>query len=326
MVKSSFVESQATSKPIGVLKAFSTGFDRVAARPFLIIPPLALDLFLWLGPHLRISTIVSRVAASVGAVEGVMAEQASLLQKALEGLGESFNLLSALSTVPIGIPSLMAGRMPLDSPLGPNGHLEISDPAQVILLWLLISALGLGLGAFYQVWIAGTLAPDSELASGWSAAVRMIGFAAILSAGTLVVGTSVVLAATLATLLLPLIGAGVMFLGFSLLFWLGIYLIFTPHGIVRYNLGVIRAMLESFAVVRWNLLSTVSFLVLAFSTYWGLNVVWELPDASSWFSLLAVIGHAFVSTTLLAGSYAYYQGHRDWLQQARSLGTGLPKT
>lgn len=33
--------------------------------------------------------------------------------------------------------------------------------------------------------------------------------------------------------------------------------------------------------------------------------------------IAAVVGHAFVSTTLLAGSYAFYQGRHDWLMALR---------
>src|SRR3972149_7226915 len=141
----------------------------------------------------------------------------------------------------------------------------------------------------------------------------MILFALLLFLGFALAGGLLLLAVGVTTLLLPLIGAGVLFLGFSLLFWVGIYLSFPPHGIVRYNFGVVRAMLESFALVRWNMLSTVGFLVLALGITWLANLIWSLPATSSWFALLAILGHAFVSTMILTGSYAFYQGRREWL-------------
>jgi len=314
MVESCFM---AESKPIGIFSSLSAGFDGVASRPALIIPPLVLDLFLWLGPHLGIARLIDSLTEPAIQAGGLVGEQASLIRQVIENAGERFNLLSALSTIPIGIPSLMAGRMPLDNPLGSITRIDVDDAASVLLIWIGISGIGLVIGAFYQYWIAGAIAPDAELGSGWMAALRMVGFGFLIFVGGLVAGITVLIAITLATLILPLLGTGVFFLGFAMLFWVAVYLIFTPHGIIRYNQGVFRSMFESFILVRWNLLPTVGYLAMAFGAYWILNLVWNLPSPASWFSLLALAGHAFVATTLLAGSYAYYQGRREWLMAAR---------
>ena len=307
----------AESKPIGVISSLIAGFDRVASRPLLIIPPLVLDLFLWLGPHLGIARLIEAIAEPALRAEGLVADQATLIRQIVENVGESFNLLSALSTIPIGVPSLMAGRMSHENPLSWISRVELAEPWRVLLIWIVLSAVGLAVGAYYQYWIAIAIANGDGFGPGWLAALRMIGFGFLMFLGALVAGTTVLIAIALATLILPLLGTGVFFLGFALLFWLAVYLIFTPHGIIRYNQGVIRAMFESFILVRWNLLSTVGFLVLAFGSYWLLGFVWGLPSSSSWFALLAVAGHAFVATTLIAGSYAFYQGRREWLVAAR---------
>jgi hypothetical protein len=314
MVESGFM---ADSKPIGIFSSLSAGFNGVASRPALIIPPLVLDLFLWLGPHLGIARLIDALTEPAIQAGGLVEEQASLIRQVIESAGERFNLLSALSTIPIGIPSLMAGRMPLENPLGLISRIDVDDAGRVLLIWIGLSGIGLGFGAYYQYWIAGAIAPDAELGPGWMAALRMVGFGILIFVGGLVAGITVLIAITLATLILPLLGTGVFFLGFALLFWVAVYLIFTPHGIIRYNQGVFRSMFESFLLVRWNLLATVGYLGMAFGTYWILNLVWNLPSPASWFSLLALAGHAFVATTLLAGSYAYYQGRREWLMAAR---------
>jgi hypothetical protein len=306
MVESVFVDSQAGSKPIGVLAAFATGFDRVAARPLLIIPPLLIDLLLWLGPHLRTAGIFGWVQDQALRASGLAGEQAALVRESIRSLSERFNLLSSLSTLPFGVPSLIA------------------QPGLAILLWLSLSALGLAFGAYYQHWIAQAIASEAELGSTWKAAIRMVGFGFVLFIGAIATATTVGLAFGVASLILPLFGVGVLYLGLILMFWLAVYLAFTPHGIVRYNLGVVRAMLESIVLVRWNLLSTVGFLLLGFGAYWLMGLIWALPAESSWLSVLAVIGHGFVSTTLVAGSYAYYQGRREWLEQARALRSRPP--
>ncbi len=325
-----FVTSPAAgrpSKPIGVLASLWVGFDRVASRPLLIVPPILLDLLLWLGPRVRITALTDELSASLVPAEGAteaMSQQLTLMQEMIASMGESFNLLSVLSSLPVGIPSLMAGRMPIGAPLRLGAPLQVFDPVAVILILLGVTVAGLVMGALYQLWLASTLAPEAPLSSAGNAAWRVILFATLLLVGLVIVGGPFTLATVLAISLLPLLGVGVMFVGFTLFFWSAVYLAFTPHGIVRYGFGVIRAMLESFTLVRWNTLGTVGYLGLAIGIYWLSNIVWALPDESTWFALLAILGHAFVSAMLLMGSYAFYQGRWEWLaayKKALALGS-----
>jgi hypothetical protein len=73
-------------------------------------------------------------------------------------------------------------------------------------------------------------------------------------------------------------------------------------------------MIDSINLVRWNLMSTVGFLTVLAVISWLTGEVWRLPEDTSWFSGLAVLGHAFVSATLIAGSFAFYRGRREWVQ------------
>ena len=118
--------------------------------------------------------------------------------------------------------------------------------------------------------------------------------------------------------ILPLFSAGVVMIGLSLLFWVGTYLAFTPHGIIRYRLGVIQAMLDSALVVRWNTLGALGFIGVAIGVSWLTNLIWDLPQSASWFSILGLLGHAFVSAMIIVGSYAFYQARREWLTAMRS--------
>ena len=99
-----------------------------------------------------------------------------------------------------------------------------------------------------------------------------------------------------------------------LLFVAGVYLAFTPHAILRYQMSVWQALRQSLWFVRWNFIGAFGYLVIAFAILWlSTAQVWSLPNDESWFNLLAILRHAFVSTTILAGSYAFFQGRRQWL-------------
>src|SRR5215211_467087 len=47
--------------PPGVIGSLKAGFDVVAGHVFLILIPLLLDLFLWLGPRLSVSKVLGPV-------------------------------------------------------------------------------------------------------------------------------------------------------------------------------------------------------------------------------------------------------------------------
>ena len=306
--------------PIGVIDSFVQGFDRVAARPALLLPPLVLDLLLWLGPKVSISPLLDRMVAQLRMpVEGEQAiqEQVELVREYLTTLGEQFNLLTTLSSLPTGVPSLMAGVMPENAPIDFFGAMRVGEPGLVLMAWPALTVVGLGLGAFYHRWVARAAAPEASIPSGLWAWSRLLLLALVVYGGLLVGGGIALALATVATFILPLLGVGVSFVAFSLLFWLIVYLIFTPHGIVRYRFGVIRSMLESVLIVRWNFMATVGFLGAALLISWLTNMIWMLPDSGSWYGVLAIIGHAFISGMLLTSSYTFYQGRREWLVAAR---------
>ncbi len=328
MVKLTLVERQGsgqTSKPIGILQSIAAGFDKIAAQPLLLIPPILLDLFLWFGPHLTIPSVFEELSnfiiAPFGAEE-VLVEQ---LRASFLELGNRVNLFSVVSSFPVGISTLMAVRRPVEVPSGDATILQISNPILMFLTLLILLAIGQGIGAQFHHWIARQLAPDEDLIEQWKASIKAIILAALVFTLALITLFGFSLVAVLASLLLPIFGFMIAFLCFSFLLWAFIYLIFTPHGIIRYNLGIVRAMMESATLVRWNVLPVVGYLGLAYVLTYLTNLVWVMPYESSWFSLLAIFGHAFVSATLLAGSYAFYQDRRSWLfaQSGSEIKTGI---
>ncbi len=327
MVKSNFVNKPTTdwtNRPISAFKALATGFDRIAARPQLILPTLLLDIFLWFGPHLTIpaliETLTSELVAPIGA-DPALAEQAAAIRQTLGVFVDRFNLFSAFSTLPagmpfnvlfsvfstllVGLPSLMAMRMPVGSPLGETLVLSLTEPETVLVSWVGMTILGIGAGVFYNRWLIRQVDPEADMGSVWAAWGKL-----------LILGTIGYLSGTLVLFLTGLIGSGqgLVYLGLPLLFVAAVYLAFAPHAILRYQMGVWQAMKHSLWFVRWNFIGAFGYIVMAFILLWlGASQVWSLPDDGSWFNLLAILGHAFVSATILAGSYAFFQGRRQWL-------------
>jgi hypothetical protein len=298
----------------------TTAFDRLAARPYLILPALALDLFLWFGPHLNLAAVFNAFAASLVAPAGgppELAAQVALAKDLLIDFGSRFNLFSALSSFPIGVPSLMSATMPGASPLGDPRMIPLSDPSVILLVWAALTVLGLGLASAYHAAVARAASPASPGARPWGLWWKVLAMAAVTYLGVGIIVLVSLLAASAVTLVTPFLGTGVAFLGFTFLFWLVVYLIFTPHGLVRYQMGLIPSMRESVRIVRRDFFTVVGLLATLAILSWATGLVWELPSADSWFSVLAVLGHAFVSAMLLIASYVFYVGRREALVESQ---------
>lgn len=227
--------------------------------------------------------------------------------------GIPFNLLLTITSLPAGLPSVMAGRMPVLTPLGQPQIVALGSLTELFAVWVVLTSIGLGLGVFYHRWLAQQTSPDAELLSGWQAWGRMmLLFGAIYIGGFLLLMVAGFMTAVIG-LLLPFVSGIVPMVLLVFLFWAAVYFAFTTHGIVLYRFRVVKAMLESARVVRLNLLSSIGFLSICFTVTWFGSQIWVRPGEETWYSVLALIGHAFVSTTLIAASYVFYQSRRTWL-------------
>src|SRR5512143_2553458 len=114
-------EMQGLPPPPGILGSLRAGFDAIANHIAAILMPLGLDLLLWLGPHVSIDRLAQPVIGQIGVVAAGSGLQATDVNAALDMYRQFFgqlNILVVLRTFPVGIFSLMSGRMPIHSPLG----------------------------------------------------------------------------------------------------------------------------------------------------------------------------------------------------------------
>ena len=57
--------SRALLSPPNLLVALRAGFDAIANHVALILFPIALDLYLWLGPHLRLKQLIESLVSQL---------------------------------------------------------------------------------------------------------------------------------------------------------------------------------------------------------------------------------------------------------------------
>ncbi|NIW43684.1 MAG: hypothetical protein GWN30_02555, partial [Gammaproteobacteria bacterium] len=129
------------------------GFDAIANHVILILFPIALDLFLWTGPRLKLTGLIKTTSDQLFKVYSLqdpgMAELIQPVQEAWTVIAEQFNLLALLRTYPVGITSLLVSQLPLSSPFGILASWEIGSFGGAFIAFILIAIAGIALGTFY---------------------------------------------------------------------------------------------------------------------------------------------------------------------------------
>jgi hypothetical protein len=323
--------STALPPPPGIIGSLRAGFDVIAGHVTVILIPLGLDLLLWLGPRLSLNQIAQPLLAQASSLAPSSGLQPADVTAALEMYAQffkTFNLLVALRTFPVGVSSLMSGRMPAQSPLGTPLTFQLDSPLHVLGLIFALTLIGWMFGALYFQWVASVVGarPLSETpAAAAHALMQTFLYSVICAVLAWTLGIPLLLVLYLLFAINTLLGEGVLlFLGFVSL-WLIVPLFFSPHGIFIRKQNALASFLGSFQLTRFTLPTSSLFVLTVFLLGVGLNFLWSVPTNDSWLALVGILGHAFVTTALLASSFVYYQDMSSWLQTVLArLRAGMP--
>jgi hypothetical protein len=310
---------QIVPAPPSLMKSLMAGFDVVSNHIGLVLLPIIVDLLLWVGPRLRVAGLLQ---AALQQPEAKMVTPDPQVQKELMSQAIRLNLLANLRSLPVGIPSLMAGRAPLDSPLGTPVLWNAPGLGIVLGLWLLFTLVGLALGTVYFEFVTqAVLAGRVNLLQGLGRWLRE--YSQVLLLALVCLGLMMVLFIPLSCVLSVLILSGLSFeqislIGFLLmggiLIWLIVPLAFSPHGIFVYQQNVLASVLQSLKMARMTFVITGLFLLAIVVLSQGLDMLWNIPVDTSWFLLVGIVGHAFVTTSLLAATLVYYRDINQWIR------------
>lgn len=325
------IDARALPPPPGIIGSLRAGFDAIAAHLGLILMPLGLDLLLWLGPHLSVSTLMQPLLdemARLAPQTGLPQSEIDTMMAAYKDLVERFNVLAVLRTIPVGVSSLMSGRMPIESPLGTPAMVQVGSLPQLLSLVVLLTVVGWMLGGLYFQGVAASVSARSAV-SAPAHAGRAVGQTVLYS----LIFLALIWAIGLPALFLVYIGFAInsvlgqallLFLGFLSL-WLLVPLFFSPHGIYLSRQSAFASFLGGFRLARFTLPTSSLFVLTIFLVGIGLNSLWVVPAEDSWLVVIGLLGHAFVTTALLAASFIYYQDMSAWVQNVLAhLRAGMP--
>lgn len=307
--------------PAGVVACLTSAFELLARAPQLLLPPVLLDLFLWLGPRLSAKSLVAPlIVVAKTAPTTDMQPLYQAINTSLTEISTSFDLFATLSPAPIlGTPVLMGLRQVLSNPLGPRTEIPVPTFGASLGWIALLTVLGLGISAFYltqigrQV-IAHTEAPVPGPTAAprlWGQLVRLtvtllffIGSAALMASLVMSVGIMISLA------LMPAISLFFLSLGL----FVGVHFVYTIPGMVQLRHTPLRALQESLLLARVDFPGVMQLLLLALVLTQGLNFVWSLPEPDTWAAIVGIGGHAIINTALVITLFIFYQERLAYLR------------
>ena len=322
--------ARSSARFTGVIDTLSAGYGVVNRHPWLLLMPILLDLFLWLGPQFSMGRLVGRTIGRAvpfgpgGAAAGAFSRaQLAELVQAFEG----FNLLSALAPsmlfsaqVPsmVGLPSFVATLGVRD----PLRSVPIETWAGALAMLAGAGLLGLLLGSLYYAVLAQEVRDGGLSAVGlpvqavrsW---LRVLQYLLLVLGVAVLFGLPIGLLEAGAVLISPTLGLLIMSAVTVAVIWAGIYLYFVPEAIFLSQVGPLQAIRNSVAVVRLSPWATWGIIGLTALVLLGMAQVWELAArqlAEPWGVALAVLGNAYIVSGLIAASMRFYRERIEYLR------------
>jgi hypothetical protein len=308
--------------PPGVVGSLRAGFDAIASNLSVILLPLALDLFLWLGPRLRVDRLfkpffseMTRYATYSGLPSSELKNLQENITQLLEQL-QHYNLLTALRTFPVGIFSLMSGKISNQTPFGSPFIIQV-DSLLILLGWMVFLTLAGWIGgALFFRWVSMVVVdPTQPMQFHFGKSiVHTILLSMLYIMLTIMIGLPLVVVFALIITASPLLAQGLLLVLGFLMLWLVVPAFFTPHGIFLHQQNAFSSIYNSLRMARFTLPNSSLFVLIVLLIAYGLNFLWNIPPSDSWMTLVGIVGHAFITTSLLAASFIYYRDMQVWLQ------------
>jgi hypothetical protein len=296
---------QQPQAPPGVIATLTAGFELTTAHIWLIVLPILVDLFYWLGPRLSIARLAERNLA-------VLLEEPELQEAVTQliDLASRVNVLTGLSVPLIGIPAMMSGAMPEKTPLPAQVH-ELEGMALWLAIMVALTIAGLFLAALYLGLIGLALKPVEDRPAGLVAfginvlrsAIRLFGLSIVFLI-LFMVWLPLLPIAFLVGILAGGMFVIVMLAGFVLVVT---YLCLSVPGIVFNGRPLLGAVWESVRLVHGNAMQTTNLLLIVVLIGGGTNLLWQLADDGSWLTMVSIAGHAFISTALMGALFVFYR-------------------
>jgi hypothetical protein len=324
-----------------LIDSLSEGYAAINRRPWIVLIPILLNLYLWFGPQLSLGPLVSDGVNALKRLQPALTEQEDIQvmfdQMLATGGLDLRQQLAVLNDVPIlhqyvvgsidaegGLPAIPEVLRPIDTQRTDTFY--IGSLGSALLAFLIINTAALALSALFFGQVGAAVRRDWSPLMGLRRTPRIALW--LLAAIGIVLGVSLGLGLPLLFFigLLFYLSQTLGLLASFVLYWVGvwvfIYIGFMREGIVISGLNPLRAIYTSFNVVRRNLWATLGFLAVSLIIKLGSGVIWHMLVNSTAGLIVAIVGSAYIGSGLMAARMAFYRERlRRW--QSAPVQSGL---
>jgi hypothetical protein len=317
---------------LNIIDALTAGFNTITRRLWLMLIPVALDVYLWQGPKLSIARLVKRLEPLLTPAANIELSKSdaynlAMSREAFIEMGESFNLFSLLSNTFLGVPNLLVVSPQSLNPNQPtmevaNGWMGLGLVVAFVLISVVIACFYLEMIA--QIVRDGRVGFENMPQRVLSVSGRVVALGIILLLIILVLILPVSIFLTLVALVSQ--GVAIMLLGmFSLMVFWGsiivmVYLFYVIYDLLINETGLLQSVWNSVMMVRRNLWPTLGLILLTNVLSAGLMLVWQRLTFASWGMVIAIVGNAFIGTGLVAAIMLFYMDRfRTWQEDLSNI-------
>lgn len=307
----SHVHSQSSdAKPATITEIIADAVSVLIASPALILIPVILDLYYWIGWRMTLEPLASRFETWIGSKD---AAGGNRIERVAEAVG-SVDLLAAMSLL---IPSYLSGanRDEMYFPVERDQFGIESVPIAIITIAVTM-ALSAVLYALFGQWLADTGLGRQRT---WRIRVERCPLLVLR-----ILGLVALLIGLLALLFFPVlsvwavslaVGIDLQALFIPILLFVGIGTIalfyFAPEALFVVDAKPVEAMRLSARVVRQNAWQAVGFAAASAVISIGLAEVWDLVAINAPGMLIAFIANAFVGCALALAAMLFLRDRLD---------------
>lgn len=309
------------AQPTGVIETLSAGYAVLHRQLWVLLLPILVDAFLWLGPHVSYSPLVG--PAVTRATEwtrqvAVGPRRAPRNPEILASLDESRQYIIARADDVNGLAAVVWGPLALPT-IG--GATSDNQDLSFVTDWfdgaaLFAACLGVGLllgGWFYGgLAAASTGARDGVLSAGRfvpHGVLRTLGLVGVLTGTALLLGLPVVLLILFTALVSPPVAVLTSGLLVCACIFAAVHLFFATDAIFVSHVGPLAAIQRSVVLVRRNLWPSVALILLTWLILAGMSRVWALLASTlqpPFGVALGILGNAYIASGLIAASMIFY--------------------
>lgn len=300
-----------------LIDTISAGYAALNRRLWVLLLPIALDVFLWFGPRFSLEPLLyalnDRVASSLVLVSPDPLQQV--------GMGEYLQqvdtrvLLALVNFVPSLLSNPAIARA--QGAALAAGGVPVSNLVELVGTGLIINFVMLLVSSLFLTMLASGVSNEHyNLRRGArqviDVAERIARFLLLLVGAGFLLSLPFVVLSGIIVALVPGALVAVTFIWMLILFWIWIYTGFGIEAIVLSHARSLRAIANSVRLVRHNLTAVLLLLIISLVISAGLGVIWTWLATTPVGMLVAIIGSAYVQSGLIAARLVFY---RDRLQR-----------